>query len=784
MIEPGKKGRRNRVLLATAAVLLPTAAHAQDGEQADSGYSNMGEIVVTAQGREQRLQDVPISASVATGEDIQKSNLIDLQAVSAAIPGVRISPGPGADNINVRGVGSGVNAGFEQSVSTFVDGAYRGRGRSVRAALFDLERVEVLKGPQTTFFGNNAIAGAFNIVTRKPGDRLEYNASALYAPADGEFSIEAGASVPLTDSFSFRLAAKYSGMDGYSHNAINDEWGPHMRDFIGRASIHWEPTDSWEMDARFDYGRNRDREQAQYQLINCPAPAAYGGARGLCATQLAAHDGVMDDVLDYEASVIPSSYDYDFKEAVLTNRWALGDLRLTSISTYFHHDFQQINTVLPLDIPGVGGTPYANNLTNSDVATSYSQEFRLESPAGAPFEWMVGAYYEHQHFFAQLMSGNYYGPFGLRGAPYYNADTPTATANWLDENSETRSVFASATVHLADPLRLNLGARYSSVHKHDERKLVSGTAVPIATPDTFVPGPQEIQEQIAAAAGSDLGPFDNPRRTDDKFMPSVSLQYDLTPDVMAYASYTKGFKAGGYALNSIKNEFDPETVDAYEVGLKGGLFDRRLNFALAFYRSDYSNLQESTADFRLDGTVIFLVKNVAESRSQGIDFSASLRATDWLQLRADIGYLDAKYSHFPNAACTAYQQLTLPAPCVQDLSGKRKAFAPEFSGSVGATITVPMGPVDMRLDPSMSFTSSYYGQATADPELLQPGYAKFDMRLGVGPSDRRWEVALIGKNLTNEVTASYRNSLPTSPGTTIALVERPRSVAIQFSIRN
>lgn len=784
MIEVTRAGRGAFLLLAGAAVLVPAIAHAQaEASPPAADGDDGGVIMVTAQGRQQRLQDVPISASIASGELIQRSNLNDLQAVTASIPSVRISPGPGADNINIRGVGSGVNAGFEQSVSTFVDGAYRGRGRSVRAALFDLERVEVLKGPQTTFFGNNAIAGAFNIVTRKPGRDLEYNVSALYAPDDGEYAFEAGVSVPLNDRLAVRLAGKFSGMDGYTLNAVNDEWGPHMRDFIGRASVRWEPTDSWEIDARLDYGRNEDREQAQYQIVNCPPPAEFGAPRGACANALAAHGGDIDDELDYDASVIPSSYDYEFVEAALTNRWALGDLQLTALTTYFDHDFAQVSTVLPFDIPGVGGTPFLNSLLNTDVAESYSQEVRLESAAGQDIEWMVGAYYSHQEFTAQLLSGSYFAPFGLRGAPYYNANTPVANLTRLDETAETLSGFASATIHATDALRINLGARYSSVRKRDERDVVSGMAFPIATFDTFTPAPAAVQVQIANASGSELGPFDNPRRTDDKFMPSVSVQYDLSPDVMAYVSYTKGFKAGGYALNSVKNEFDPETVDAYEIGLKGTLLDRRLSFAVAAYRSDYKNLQESTADFRLDGTVIFLVKNVAESRSQGIDFSTSFRASDWLTLRADLGYLDAKYTSFPNAACTAYQQLTQPAPCLQDLSGGRKAFAPEFSGSVGSTVTIPVGGLEVRVDPTLYFTSSYYGQATADPELRQDKYAKFDMRIGVGPEDGRWEVALIGKNLTDKITSSYWNSVPTSPGTTMALAERPRSIAIQVSIR-
>jgi iron complex outermembrane recepter protein len=229
--------------------------------------------------------------------------------------------------------------------------------------------------------------------------------------------------------------------------------------------------------------------------------------------------------------------------------------------------------------------------------------------------------------------------------------------------------------------------------------------------------------------------------------------------------------------------FDPETVDAYEIGIKGTALDGAVSFNLAAYRSDYNNLQESTADFRVDGSIIFLVKNVATSRSQGFDFSASARASKWLTLRADVGYLDAVYRAFPDGPCTAYQQLTRPAPCIQDLSGKRKAFAPTWSGSLGATLTASVGNINLRAEPLLYFTSSYYGQATADPELLQKGYAKFDLRLAAASDDGGREIALIGRNLTDKATASYRNSLPTSPGASFALVERPRSVAIQVLVR-
>jgi outer membrane receptor protein involved in Fe transport len=179
------------------------------------------EVVVTAQRREQRLQDVPVAVSVVSGESLERGNLRTLEDIGTRLPNVKITSGPLVDQINIRGVGSGQNAGFEQSGATFVDGIYRSRSRSTHAALFDVERVEVLKGPQTTFFGANAIAGAINITTRVPDNTFAANGSALYSPSDDEYNVEGGVTLPMSDTFSVRVAARLSGLNGYIDNDLS-----------------------------------------------------------------------------------------------------------------------------------------------------------------------------------------------------------------------------------------------------------------------------------------------------------------------------------------------------------------------------------------------------------------------------------------------------------------------------------------------------------------------------------------------------------------------------------
>lgn len=304
---------QSHLLLGTAiCALLTTPAFAQ----ADAAGQNAdGEIVVTAQRREQRLQDVPVAVSVVGGETLQRQNITSLNDMAVRLPNVRISTGTIANAITIRGVGSGPNPGFEQSVATFVDGVYRSRSRSTRAALFDLERVEVLKGPQTTFFGANAIAGALNIVTRKPGEELNYNAVATYVPSTQEYDVQMGVDAPLSPSLSARIAGRVSGSDGYIKSSNTGEDGPHDRTAQGRIALKWEPDSDFRSDLRIDGARSRTRGSGMYQVINCPPPPGFALAPiNVCNRYLNQNGGNIDDTLDYHSATGPTQTNYDFIE--------------------------------------------------------------------------------------------------------------------------------------------------------------------------------------------------------------------------------------------------------------------------------------------------------------------------------------------------------------------------------------------------------------------------------------------------------------------------------------
>ena len=327
--------RRTHHLIASVSVCavalgLPVCALAQTpGPQPSPADGDMvEEVVVTARGRLEQLKDVAVSASVIDGQALQAAVILNLQDFSTRVPNFRINTSGQSDYIVIRGMGSSANSGFEQSVATFVDGVYRSRSRSSRSTLFDIERVEVLRGPQTTFFGNNAIAGALNIVTRKPSGNFGGNASIYYGEY-GEYSVEGGVNLPLTDTLSARVAARTTGMEGYIQNSrpgVGD--GPMMQSFNGRFAVAWRPSDNTTVDARLDVGRTHDKNQALVELFNCPP--VVGTPRGPClryATGVGA--SAVDDDLDYRTDLGPSLFDLKYEEAVITGKQVFDSFNLT-----------------------------------------------------------------------------------------------------------------------------------------------------------------------------------------------------------------------------------------------------------------------------------------------------------------------------------------------------------------------------------------------------------------------------------------------------------------------
>ena len=788
-----KRFIKSALTLALGSALSINATQAQVNEEStENKASGIEKIVVTSRGRVQNINDVPVSVSVVSGDALDKRNITTLQDATGGLPNVKLSTGGLTNPIIIRGVGSGNNAGFEQSVGTFVDGLYRPRSQSTRSALMDLERLEVLKGPQTTFFGANAIAGALNITTKKAGDEFEYNVQTSYGD-DNDYNLTGGVTIPLSDTFSVRLSGRVSGRDSYIENN-NPDVEDDTEESQGRIAFGWQATDSIRSDLRIDQGKSRANGAFNFELVNClpsaPFPGAaptdlpFGISNTACQIYSNDNNGDIDDKLNY-VSDSPKNYaDYDFTEIAWTNQFDIFDGTLTSITGYFDQEYEaRINPIPFRFSTSVNGYDPFSVVLNEEY-DQFSQELRFESAVGSSFDYLLGAYYSESELYNQNLVGFYFKPFGLFafGDPAF----PVTGSPRLTQKDKVYSAFISGTYHLTDDLRINAGLRYSSINKKAQRSSVQGTAIN-NEPDTFTPVGPVQSAAINATLGSDTSQFAEPERTDKKLQPSIGLQFDASDDIMLYGTYSRGFKAGGYSAASNPIDYEPETVDAYELGMKGTFLDNTLSLNVAAFFSEYEDLQESTIDIAPNGSIVTIVKNAANSESKGLEASLTYMASDYVTLSADAGYLSAKYIEFPSAPCSSIANFLYSGTgsCSQDLAGVRRAFSPEYSGNLAANIFIPFDDMELRINPTIAFTSEYYLDATVDELLKQSGYAKLDLRLAFGPEDGSWEVALIGKNLTDRLTVSnFGQAVSTAPGSVRLTPDRQRNFALQFSIKS
>lgn len=785
-------------------------------------------IIVTAQGREQTLQDVPVAVSVLSGERLGDFSITNLMDAEGRLPAVEISQAP-SPQINIRGVGSGNNWGFQQSVGTFVDGIYRGRAVSVRSAFFDVERLEVLKGPQTTFFGANSIAGAINITTRRPGDDFGINASALYGSHE-EYNLEAGVDVPIADTLAVRLAGRVHGMGGYIDTPTGE--APDEDSYQLRAAARFEPTSGITSEFRIDYGDSETIGAQAFQLVGCPPPPS-DIISGTCQNFLDQNAGEVDDELDYDSDTPPDFADFEFLEAAWTNTFEVGDEHELILRTgYYDHTSNQQFTGIPFPITsGPPGTTNGLPVRVLEEFNQFSQEVRFQSYEGGVFDYMVGAYYATTELDFENNVGFFFADFGqltqlvgLGIIPTSPLPVPVTTNEAMPgdhvsavltnrQESDTYSAFGAVTFRPIEDMRINLGARWSRIDKFATRANARGTTDDLAE-GTFVPYNEDTQLLLNSLLLGDTEDFGGPnmpgRRTDEDFMPSASIQYDVTPDIMVYASYAEGFKAGGYSTSNFANTFEPEFVQAYEAGAKISLFDPDVDLNVAIFRNDFDNLQETVVqNLTVDigggntvSTINSIVQNVASSRSQGVEVDLVWEASEWLSVSAALAYLDAKYLEYENAPCNQVQLSTQArnaagdplfnptgAPVTvcdqlggsQDLSGAPRAYAPDWSGNIAVHAEFPLGEqLMLTFDPVLYFKSDTYLSAGFDPLLFQESFAKVDLRVALA-SEQGWEVAAIGRNLTDEVTSSFASAVTGANGSTRYLVDRPRSFAVQLS---
>ncbi len=756
------------------------------------------EVLVTATLRTESLQDVPVSVNAVSGEKMQEAGIDKIEDLQAYVPNLSMSETGIGTNIYIRGIGSGINPGFEQSVGMYFDGVAYSRAQLTRAPFLDLARVEVLRGPQNILYGKNSIAGALSLISAKPSDEQEGMASVLYEPDHGEKIVDLVLSGPLTDNLGARMALRKREMDGYIENTTMNRDEPSRNETTVRAILDWDATPDLSAMLKFEIGKfNVDGRQIE--IVN-DQPSTNPNFGGLSYTQIlvasfGADPSTLDNTLNYKRSSNGDYSDNRTRNITLNVDYALGEGTLTFITGILEYEFSEL---CDCDFTGanVFSVPFEEDYKQ------YSQEIRWASPVGGTLEHIGGLYLQASRldFFDTIVIDSDILPRAVAARTGSQAAgdsiANTTTPRHFSSDADLWSVFWQTTWHVSERFRTNFGLRYSQEDKEGSRSLtvadLEGNERPLGTVDGVLAGVFKIERHDLAD-----------KQSTDQFAPSINVQWDATDNAMAYATVSRGYKSGGFDARSNGSpspapnaggtsivgsfEYDEEQATSFEVGLKTSLLDGRAELNVAAFLTEYDDLQVSI----FDGTLGFNVGNAGAAETMGLEFDGRLAITEELSMTAALAFLDFEFTEFENGQCYQGQTPTRTVNGVNfcDYEGKSNQYVADYSGNVAFNYVSSFGDgMEFRAATDFVFTDSYNSSQNLDPSQEQDGYVKVNMRLGLADVKDGWEVALVGKNLTDEEVVSYSNDTPLANSSFqsighYAFVERPRSVALQMSVR-
>jgi iron complex outermembrane receptor protein len=795
-----------------AAIAMVTAAPITQAQVLE-------EVIVTAQKRTESLQDVPISVTAIQGAKLQEAGIANMSALADYVPNLTISDAAVNTNIFMRGMGSGNNQAFEQSVGMYIDGVYMGRGRQYRSPFLDVQRVEVLRGPQGTLFGKNTVAGAINVTTASPdmGEELNGSIAASVEDQDG-FMTEGYVSGAVTDTLAMRLAFKYNENAGTFDNDFLGDDEINIEDTSYRLTAVWQPTDNLDVNVKYsnsNYERTGAPSTTRQYLDAAGRDALFPNRSAFASIAylvtdthfpnfgtVAGKEGATfkDNGLGQDGKTVGIGYAEDGTENDTENfvaklDYSMGDFLLTSITAY--SGYESVDAVdvdwLPLQFI---------SRDDEQEFSQFSQEFRITSPGGEFFDYVAGAYYEKSdlEFDRRVtidtnMDGLVPATLGapnlmavLTGGAYSADQIARNHAYQLD--SESYAFFGQGTFNLSDSFRLTLGLRYTREDKDvDTNQCLSDTtndsdrltSLAICSNNPYLVGIQ--------ASTFNTYQYDYQKdRSTDAWLPAANVQWDVSDDTMLYLSLSKGFKSGGFtsaddgepagfipgqtpaSASTVfteptdEFEFDDETVNALEIGGKHTLLEGGMTLNWAYFYTEYTDLQTSV--FKGVG---FGVTNAGSSIVQGIELDVAWQATDSLRLGANGSWLDASYDEFKDAPCTAIQ-LDVDARCGtaggttnNDLSGEETTYAPEFSAAFFVDYSLMMSNgMEFFAGGEVNYKDEMSPAGDNDPIDRLESFVKTNARLGLRGD--AWEVMAYGRNIFDEEVFSQSADTPVLAG--------------------
>lgn len=746
------------VLLATTALLaMPQIANAQD--DGEDSARTLNKVTITATKRATTETDAPISLEAISGDDILEGGLTDLSDVTTSVPNVNIGEGYTAGSVNIRGLGSGSDRGFEQSVALFVDDIYMPRSRQYRAALFDVERVEVLRGPQAVLYGLNATAGTITVTSAKnePGDAFVADLSAGYEFEYGGTQISGIVGGGVSDKVGLRLAGRYTDSgDGYYLNEATGQDETSTEEVVLRGTGVFNLSDSFRLVTKLDY-------------VDSEVSGDNGELYGSLASVLTG-DGELDWVRNTNLVSLQGLTDDHgfFVEAtnfMVNAEWDLGEHTLSAIGGYTDTEVKMATTAL---VAAEGGAQ--NYLEEFE---QFSAELRITSPADRTFSYIAGIYYAESDNLQHYETN--FGPF-LLGAP----STSLIRAQDNNIDIETFSPYFSGTYNVSDRFRLIGGLRYSSEDKSVD---LQESQLELGGPCGFYITDGTGNFTFAAPFACVPIPAPATSRSSDNWMPELIAQYDFSDNAVGYARVGQSVKSGGFATSSTaleRREYDDETATTFEVGFKSRFWNDRAEFNAAVFHTEFEDLQVNTFVRDPNDPAAFIsgIDNAAKVTSQGVELEFNALVTDWLTLGASVGFLDASYDEFAAANC--YPGATPNSTVVSgqcDLSGQDTPFSADLSGSLRADVDLPVNE-NMRLfgGVTIGFSSEYFTEGTLDPEAVQPSYERYDARIGLASTNNDWTVSLIGKNLDDTPILSASQPIVGNVG----FINAPRTVMLRI----
>lgn len=808
------RGARVATSLATVLCALAVApAYAQSGaetpedEAADTAASATGarevdDIIVTARRRSERLIDVPVAATALSGAALQNSNITDMQKLAQSVPQLNINKGStgSGTSIYLRGIGStSQNVSFDQAVSVNIDGVQVSRGRAATQSYFDLERIEVLKGPQALFFGKNSPAGIISFSSANPGNSFEASAAIGYEFEARQMYGEGFVSGPIADGIGVRLAVRASVMEGYFKNQarpfalgvldpvigssrgnIGRKRGPVEEELAARLTLQFDRGGPFTLVGKLQASTYKDNGPASYQQLGS-CTANNGKSQPLRGAADPFDDCIANRTISVGTPSIVSAAgtdvardgmpytDYSSWTSSLTANYDFGGVTLTSITGYYDYSNQFYDTFDRSALALVFGAETENY-------RAWSQEVRLGSDFDGPLNFMIGAYYQN----ADLDT------VGRGRVAAHGPDASGGTFSYIRDggyDAEAISAFGELRYNILPSLELAGGVRYT---KEDKRS-----------------HSQNVYVNAAVAANFSRRLFTDDF-SDDNFSPQVTLRWKPVETVSVYGAYKTGYKSGGFDLGAILNtafnsdaqlKFGSERAEGFEAGVKGEVFDRQLRFSLVGYSYDYSDLQVTVFD---SSSTSFFVRNVGSATTEGVELDATFspHAIPELTLNTSIAYNRARFGNYVGQCYTGQ---SVAAGCnltpvggvfrEQDYTGRTLARAPKWSGNVGGEYERPLSDgLTLGFGTTATFVSSYLLMDSLRPDIRQKAYVKFDARVRLS-SDAGWEFSFIGRNLFDKIVTSSASDRPLSgsgSGTAGAIpadvgyfVQRPRELVLQ-----